>query len=495
MREKRTISADAIRFAAACFIFLVAVGAFGLEGASFARGERLDFELKYNAVIGDIPADTDMVKIWIPYPQEDPFQRIYSVRIDAAYPTFIHRENVYGNQFMYMEIENPTESEIEIEMVVLASRWEVLRSLDLSIVGELDPATSPNIDMYLKSNMDATADYEVLKEIVDQIIAEGDSYLEKVRALYDYVYENMDYNKEIAGYGTGDVSRACSVKAGNCIDFHSLFVSLASVAGVIAREAANIEVPLEEGVPNYCKANYHCNAEVFLPNVGWFPLDISHAKKGKRSKDFYFGSLDNLRLRIGTGRNVRMAPDQNGPSISRLLHLPYVEIDGMPFENSEVSTLTKVWDAKANNSYGVILAAGDAPRPFQAERINREAFELNKHLGKDIILLNFFTSWCGRCNWETPGLISVYNDYKDQDVVIARINVMESEEIVRKFKHDYGMPFPVIADERGAIARQYGIKYVPANILIDRSGTVQFVGALLPEEDLRLRLNGVTGEE
>ncbi|MAG14232.1 MAG: hypothetical protein CMN78_06520 [Spirochaetales bacterium] len=463
----------------------------GFAGASFARGEKLDFELKYAAVIKDIPEGTERMRVWIPYPQEDDFQRIFSIRVNSPYPTYIHEEETYGNQFLYLEVENPTEESLEITMDVLASRYEVLRSVDLSVVGELEPGMVPDAEMYLESNMDPTADYDMLREIVDEIMVGKHTYLDRVRALYDYVFENMDYNKEIAGYGTGNVTRACTVKAGNCIDFHSLFVSLASVAGVVAREVANIEVPLEEGVPNYCKANYHCNAEVFLPNVGWFPVDISHAKKGKGTKDFYFGSLDNLRLRIGTGRNIRMAPDQDGPPVNRLLHFPYVEIDGLPYEGTEVSTLTKVWDGVANKSYGVLISEGEQARPFQAERLDGSAFELNKHIGSDVILLNFFTSWCGRCNWETPGLIDVYNDYKDDGFVIARINVMENRDIVRQFKERYDIPFALIVDEDGDIARRYGVKYVPANVLIDRNGVVHFTAGIFPEEDLRRQLEKV----
>ena len=472
--------------------FCLTVGvppASGVPESSALIGNKIDFELKYSAVVKDIPEGAKNIRIWIPYPRSDDFQRIYSIRVAASYPTYIHQEEVYGNEFLYLTIDNPVEKEIEIEMDILAARYEVINKIDFNRVGEMEEGMLPEADRYLKSNIDETADLAELKRIVDGVLKGKRRYIDKVKALYDYVYDNMDYSKEIAGYGKGDVGRACTVKSGNCIDFHSLFVALASVAGVPAREVANIEVPLEEGIPNYCEANYHCNVEVYLPNYGWIPLDISHARKGKRSKEFYFGSLDNLRLRIGQGRNIDLAPLQQGPPLTRLLHFPYVEVDGVPFSNVEVSALTKVYNREADKSYGVIIAAGEKARSFTGVDTEGRNIDLDDYLGKNVILLSFFTTWCGRCIWETEGLVKAFPEYNRKGVVFLRINVMEPEEKVAAFKSKHKIPFPVLVDEAGKISRLYGVKYVPANIIINRRGTVFFTGSLLPEEDLRRRLD------
>ncbi len=85
---------------------------FGISTAFFAWREKLDFELKYTAVIKDIPEGVQKMRVWIPYPQEDVFQRIYSIKIDAPYHTCIHTENTYGNQFVFIEVDNPDQGEI-----------------------------------------------------------------------------------------------------------------------------------------------------------------------------------------------------------------------------------------------------------------------------------------------------------------------------------------------------------------------------------------------
>ena len=54
--------------------------------------------------------------------------------------------------------------------------------------------------------------------------------LDKARAIYDYVFTTMRYEKTGTGWGRGDVLYACDAKKGNCTDFHSLFIAMAQIA-------------------------------------------------------------------------------------------------------------------------------------------------------------------------------------------------------------------------------------------------------------------------
>ena len=59
--------------------------------------------------------------------------------------------------------------------------------------------------------------------------------LDKARAIYDYVFTTMRYDKTGTGWGRGDVLYACDAKKGNCTDFHSLFIAMARSQGIPAR--------------------------------------------------------------------------------------------------------------------------------------------------------------------------------------------------------------------------------------------------------------------
>ncbi len=449
--------------------------------------DKLKFEIIYTASINNIPQNARNMKIWVPYPKSDNHQEIYSVKVSSPYPTYIYEEPEYGNNFLYMEVESPDLENIEIEMKILSSRTMEIHDNDFSKVGELDEDMVKEFDKYFVNTLDPVTQ-GTIREIVKKHISPKPTYFEKVRAIYDYVFENMDYQKDVPGYGTGDVSRACNVQSGNCIDFHSLFVAIAKESGVVATEVANIDLPIEEGAANYCNASYHCNVEVYLPNYGWFPIDISHAKKGIGSKEFYFGSLDNLRLKLGRGRNINLAPIQNGARVERLLHSPYVTINGKIHPEVEVHVLAITYDRdNVMNRRPHLIASGESAETFNWIDLNGNPFNLQEYLGKKPIVINFFSSWCGRCRWETQALNDAFLKYKD--VMFIRINLMEKHAKIKEFVAKQKILHTVLPDEKGELARHFGIKYVPTNIIIDEFGKVIFSGGLLDESDLSRHLD------
>jgi transglutaminase-like putative cysteine protease len=295
------------------------------------RGEVKQLDIKYTAIIKDIPKDAKVIQIWLPYPRSDRYQEVLGIKIDSPHAASVHYDPEYGNSFLYIKISNPKEKEIRFTMYILADRYQAINNIEAEKVGELDENLS-QYEIYLKPNQYKVVNEDV-KKIAHDLTKDKKTYYERVKAIYDYVYDNMKYDKSVPGFGKGDVVRACSVKAGNCIDFHSLFSAIATASGIPSREVSNFDLPFGEVAPNYCKVGFHCSIEVYMPNYGWIPLDISHAKKGVGSKEFYFGSLDNFRLQIGYGRDIQFSPPQNGPRLNLVTSEPYVEIDGIPYEN------------------------------------------------------------------------------------------------------------------------------------------------------------------
>ena len=307
--------------------------------ASADRGEIKRLDIKYTAILKEIPQNAKTVEIWLPYPQSDRYQEVYNIKVDSPSPATVHYEPEYGNSFLYIKVKNPNEKEIRVTMNYLADRYQAINKIEPDKVGELDGDIT-QYRLYLEENQYKAVNKDV-KKIAQELMKDKKTYYEKVKAIYDYVYDNMEYDKTAPGFGTGDVGRACTVKKGNCIDFHSLFSAVATAAGIPAREVSNFDLPFGEVAPNYCKVGFHCSVEVLLPNYGWIPLDISHAKKGRGTKEFYFGSLDNFRLQIGHGRNVLLSPPQKGQRLNLVSSEPYVEIDGIPYEKTDKDLVYK----------------------------------------------------------------------------------------------------------------------------------------------------------
>ena len=91
-----------------------------------------------------------------------------------------------------------------------------------------------------------------------------------------------------------------------------------------------------------------------------------------------------------------------------------------------------------------------------------------------VILLNFWATWCGPCKVEIPDFVQVYNQYRDRGlVVLGVLNLDEpSEEQLRAFAAEHKMNYPVFrADDDFAEANGpvYGL---PTTLVIDRQGSV-----------------------
>jgi hypothetical protein len=78
-------------------------------------------------------------------------------------------------------------------------------------------------------------------------------------------------------------------------------------------------------------AGYHYWAEFYAHKTGWIPVDISEAWKAKQ-KDYFFGSVDANRVQLSTGRDIALAPKQDGPALNYFVY-PYVEVNGKPYDN------------------------------------------------------------------------------------------------------------------------------------------------------------------
>jgi len=123
-------------------------------------------------------------------------------------------------------------------------------------------------------------------------------------------------------------------------------------------------------------------------------------------------------------------------------------------------------------------------------KINAQAFDftLNTADGQpvqladlrgNVVMINFWATWCGPCQVEMP-LIQEYADkYKDSLVVLA-VNNDESEEQVQAFVEKLELTFPVLLDPGGAVTQMYRVRGFPTTIFIDQAGIIRYehVGVL-----------------
>jgi transglutaminase-like putative cysteine protease len=242
------------------------------------------------------------------------------------------REGTFGNRILYGEIAHPQPGPAEITVEYEVTRKEYSRGdyASLAKAGASADPVPPNLQRYLQPDRLVPIDGR-LKQLAQENAGAETGTLAKARALYDFVFRTVRYDKSGTGWGRGDSLWVCDAKHGNCTDFHSLFISLARAEGIPARFEIGFPVPEgKEGVI----PGYHCWAEFYLGGVGWVPVDISEAWKDPKKHDYFFGTLDANRVQFSAGRDLTLQPKQDGAPLNYFVY-PYVEVDGKPFEGFE----------------------------------------------------------------------------------------------------------------------------------------------------------------
>jgi thiol-disulfide isomerase/thioredoxin len=145
--------------------------------------------------------------------------------------------------------------------------------------------------------------------------------------------------------------------------------------------------------------------------------------------------------------------------------------------------------------------------PLIAVDPNGNKIDLSKHWGKDVILLDFWATWCQPCLMAMPEVIRVADQFKDRGLVFYTVNVAEDPDTVKEFLAHHKLDLPVAMDFNQQIQHMYQARDLPHTIVIGKDGRLQVdhrgywrgfgeelaaqVEALLDGKDL---VGGSTGE-
>ncbi len=309
---------------------LMALTVAALMPGEFSAPSRT-FIFTYQVTLKDIPAGAKRVRVWIPIATTDANQ---TVALKASGPVPLHstRETAFGNHILYGEILHPSASPAVFILEYQVTRQEYVKGdYDHLLKASHGPESAhASLAAYLAPDRLVPIDGRI-KTLADENTRGKQGTVEKARALYDFVFNTVRYDKSGTGWGRGDSLWVCDAKHGNCTDFHSLFISLARAEGIPARFEIGFPVPTgaEGAIPGY-----HCWAEFYANGVGWVPVDISEAWKDPKKREYFFGALDANRVQFTVGRDLTLQPKQDGPPLNYFIY-PYVEVDGKEFEGVE----------------------------------------------------------------------------------------------------------------------------------------------------------------
>ena len=109
---------------------------------------------------------------------------------------------------------------------------------------------------------------------------------------------------------------------------------------------------------------------------------------------------------------------------------------------------------------------------FILDELEGREKSLDSYYG-NVVLLNFWATWCGPCRQEMPALQNLHEITESTfDFRIIAVNLKENHEIVSSFVSQLSLTFPILFDNTGEIASAYGASTLPMTYLIDKDGTI-----------------------
>lgn len=132
-----------------------------------------------------------------------------------------------------------------------------------------------------------------------------------------------------------------------------------------------------------------------------------------------------------------------------------------------------------------VPATGMPAADFTLSDLEGRPQSLSQYRG-NIVLLNFWATWCKPCTTEMPAMQAAYDRWRDKGFVVLAVNELEDEEKVRAHIREYKHTFPVLMDRENRVANLYGVYGLPVSVFIDEAGAVRsyIKGGLLTEQTI-----------
>lgn len=186
------------------------------------------------------------------------------------------------------------------------------------------------------------------------------------------------------------------------------------------------------------------------------------------------------RGRIGYGRNERTSSWMLGAVLVAIILAIgiYSWVDGDD-------------DASSTDGLSAELPADDRPAPdFEMELFDGSTFTMADHRG-DVVVLNFWASWCEPCKREMPAFQEA-SEASGDDVVFVGVGAKsDKEDEARQFAEEYSVSYPIGRDTeggsagKGQIAEDYGVIGYPMTFFVSPEGTISSIVLYeLDEEEL-----------
>ena len=158
---------------------------------------------------------------------------------------------------------------------------------------------------------------------------------------------------------------------------------------------------------------------------------------------------------------------------------PGIKFTGYLRENGAVVLIVLVGSVLLYQlaSGGTHPLTGQPAPALSLPNLEGKTVSLASHAGKDVVVLDFWASWCRPCRMENPNVVKVYNKYHDKGFNIISVSLDRNGQKERWLKaiEDDKMDWYHVSNLQfwqDPIAKQYGVKAIPATFLVDKDGVI-----------------------
>jgi peroxiredoxin len=143
----------------------------------------------------------------------------------------------------------------------------------------------------------------------------------------------------------------------------------------------------------------------------------------------------------------------------------------MNIKNLTLGLLVTIFAATSLASSGL---EGQTAPDFALKSSTGENLRLSEYRG-DVVMINFWATWCGPCRQEMPLLDELYTRYERVGFNLLGVNIDDDSRRAMQMIEELGVNFPVLFDASKQVSKLYEVDAMPVTVLVDREGNVRYV--------------------
>ena len=118
-------------------------------------------------------------------------------------------------------------------------------------------------------------------------------------------------------------------------------------------------------------------------------------------------------------------------------------------------------------------SGGPAPA-FSLTDLAGQPGALSQYKG-NVVMVNFWATWCGPCQQEMPLLDQMYKKYKPAGFTLIGINVDKEAPAVKELLARKPVSFPVLLDPANQVSKAYHVDEMPSTVIVDKKGQIRYI--------------------